>query len=307
MNDYKHRLKFDLQMFAEGDDVASDPVASAEPASDQGQSQSYSDFKSAGNAFSDWLSASEEEPTPAEPVAVVPENNVVEPVVEKVDEIPPVFKVDTKPVEPVQQPAPIVKEPEPVKEPEKIPEMTAEQKEEFNAKFMEKFYEDPAAAIAEEVSRRVAEAVNQMTAEAQKVEAEQQKFTDIATNFVDTHADFDQYKDAMIEIIADPKYGLVGKEHALETAYAIAKGKSVDKVPTIDDMLSDEKVIQKILENKDITGKAIANYLKTLSENGTPVVIGQSKGGDTKPPVAEETPKPRTFKEANEAFMKATR
>lgn len=229
------------------------------------------------------------EPAEEAPPVVEEAPPVEEEPVETVDEVPPVVE-EAPPVEIVETP-PVISEEltqkleemqnnilnsmkqkeEPQEEPKE--ELTDD---ELREQLIEKIISDPETAIRDIMGKREEEVRKQVEAEAN----ERDKYQKLAEDFANTHEDYPNYYDKMVEIINDNPF-LQNTEKAFEVAYNMAKGMAYQEPVSFDDMLKDESNIQSLLANKDIESKFVERYLKNRVKGQPPLTINASSGGET--------------------------
>jgi hypothetical protein len=164
-------------------------------------------------------------------------------------------------------------------EPPAEPEKTIDSEE-----FMEKFSADPVGAIQELANKiadkKVAEQMQALTGKLEPVLKQSQAIEErnravealASVAQIPAFADLANYSKEIAEYIKqnnlpkdDPK--------SYKEAYLMAKNQSLSGNKPLEDYLSDESSIEKIIQNPTIKDKIITAYLKDVAENGKPAVI----------------------------------
>lgn len=199
---------------------------------------------------------------------------------------------------------------QPGKEEEKKDDKGEEAKED-PSEFFDKFYDKGPEAIREIVQEAIMKDRREQ-AELMKVkQQEAQKWDKIAKEFAEKHPDYEEHYDKIVDIIdnsfievnGQKVYYLQGNDKAFDIAYNLAKGDSKEATKSIDDMLQDEKNLEKILSNPNVKEKFTQQYLKELDSGKPPTVSGTTGGSST--PVTPPVEKAKSFKEATRAFLKS--
>ena len=178
-------------------------------------------------------------------------------------------------------------------------ELTAEE-------FMEKFYENPQAALQSMFEKQFESKVKPVIEPIQQREksAEQERqMNEQVSSLSQKYSDFNDHIASMQEVINEnPQLAAQG----LETVYFVAKGRSAQpptQAPTPEQMLADPTFVsQHIMSNPQIQQQMISQYLqgKVQANNLTPPVMG-AQGGQ--PPAIPEN-RPTNLRDASKAFLK---
>ena len=173
--------------------------------------------------------------------------------------------------------------------------------------FMDKFYENPIEAIKSILSQNANPQVQGIMEQVKPVidsynnQQKQQEWMNRVNDFASQHEDLPQFNQSMADLLNQyPEM----KEHpqGLDILYSMAKGANY-KDPN--SLLQDENFVNSnILGNEDIKNKIIADYLKNVKANGSPVTIsGQSGQLGGQIPLTPEN-KPANMEEARLMAMK---
>lgn len=171
--------------------------------------------------------------------------------------------------------------------------------------FLEEFYKDPINSIqkivaktAEKVKAELQQKYEPVLSKVEMQEA-QRNWDRAFAEFSIKYPDFNEQLDKMGEYIARNNLGNESNpariHQILEDAYLWAKGSvALQPIPTVDDLLKNEEVINKILANPDIQQRIINQHMANIQSKQPPQVI--SEPGGAQPASVPERPK--TFKDA---------
>jgi hypothetical protein len=164
-------------------------------------------------------------------------------------------------------------------EPQAEPEKTIDSEE-----FMEKFSADPVSAVQELANKiadkKVAEQMQALTGKLEPVLKQSQAIEErnramealSSIAQMPNFSDLGNYSKEMAEYINQnnlPK----DDPNSYKEAYLMAKNQSLSGNKPLEDYLSDEGSVEKIVQNPAIKDKIITAYLKEVSENGKPAII----------------------------------
>lgn len=200
---------------------------------------------------------------------------------------------------------------QPEHEPE--PELTPEQE-------LEKYYEDPVGfqrareqKLLETVQKMVQEAIQPLNPVVEKMEYDR-KVRDFAQQIAEftadgRNADYYDLAPQMQQIIN--KYGdaITSLPNAVEVIYTMAKGTipppaPPEPPPTVEQMLTDPNIRQKIVSDPNIVAEITKGYVQEVKSGAPPVVLGTQQGGV---PLAAPSEKPRSVREASSIFSRFLR
>jgi hypothetical protein len=164
--------------------------------------------------------------------------------------------------------------------------------------FMDQFYNDPQTALKDFVTKLLDNTIKpqiEPLVQKDQAAARQAAWNERVGQFASAHDDFGEFKDDMQNILnAYPELG--DHPQGLDFMYQMAKGNRFQRP---DDMLKNEEVLNRILNDENITQKIITNYLQGVNKGATaPAVIAGQPGGDMQ--ITPEN-KPRTMEEAKAA------
>lgn len=188
--------------------------------------------------------------------------------------------------------------------------ISAERQQQLNDEYMERMYENKFAAdewwnsqpeIVAANEERFRAALNERLApieqEKQALQAQQ-----AADQFLQSHTDFEDYRDAMQNILNEKPY-IQEYPDALEVLYSMAKTQQAQQVPTFEAMLDDPKNQQAILKNEKIRGMVFQDYQqnKTQANQQLPTLMGNPVGSQT--PMSAGERAPRNLSEATRYWL----
>lgn len=182
-------------------------------------------------------------------------------------------------------------------------ELDPEAMAQMNEEFLENFYANPMQAVMELADKIATKRVEPYQ---QRLDAAS-KAADMSKRVGDFQAatpDYNDYVEDMIQIL-ESKPHLQDQADALEVAYKMAKADRLSQQPsTLEDFLSQEGAIDKIMGNDQVKKAIIQNYLKDVKNgNGElPTLVGPQGGGSS---AINNPESPKTLKEAGALFRKA--
>lgn len=171
------------------------------------------------------------------------------------------------------------------KEDQLTPEELQAQAEAEIEKFWEEYNENPREAIAKLVRDAMKTELEPITQKVAPIieEKEQQARIDMWAEKVTAakkdRPDFEAMVPAMKEIIAEYGDLITSREDAVEVAYNLAKAKQAQATPatkpaTVEDLLKDPEVLQKLIQDPNIKNQVLAAHMQDIKNNPAPPVIG---------------------------------
>ncbi len=184
------------------------------------------------------------------------------------------------------------------KEPE-TPQLTEEQIQELNEKWLSEFYSNPLQAI-----NQILEPLVQSRIQPLAQQIEQQRQVEQWTQQVETvrqkySSDFDQLLPEMEKIVQEQGEALVNIPNAVEVIYQMAKARHY-KPP--EELLKDENFRKKILEDESIRNEILKDYANKVKEGQPPIMVG-SQPGEIPAIPPEEIKTPQDSLRATKSFF----
>jgi hypothetical protein len=181
------------------------------------------------------------------------------------------------------------------KEDQLTPEELQAQAEAEIEKFWEEYNENPREAIAKLVRDAMKTELEPITQKVAPIieEKEQQaridRWAEKVTAAKKDRPDFEAMVPAMKEIIAEYGDLITSREDAVEVAYNLAKAKQAQAAPakpsTVEDLLKDPEVLQKLIQDPNIKNQVLAAHIQEIKNNPAPPVIGAGGVPPSTPPV----------------------
>lgn len=170
------------------------------------------------------------------------------------------------------------------KEQQLSPEELATQAEAEAEKFWEEYNENPRDAIAKLVRDALKTEMEPLTQKVAPIiqreehQARIDSWAEKVEKFKQGKDDFDNLVPTMKEVIAEYGSVLTSRDDAVEMAYNLAKAKQASAPPakpaTVEDLLNNPEVINKLIQDPKIKNQVLATHMQDIKNNPAPPVIG---------------------------------
>lgn len=182
---------------------------------------------------------------------------------------------------------------------------TAEELTQAKEAFMDKFYEDPQAAVREMAEKMISERFDKTVNPVIEPIAKERQWNEQVSAVSEKYSDFNDHIAAMQKVLADMPHLA---QQGLETVYFVAKGQNAQPAApalTPEQLMADPTFIQDhIANNPQIQQMIVSKYLQDRQQTNQqiPVVMGGQPGGQ--PPAMPES-RPTDLRQASKGFLQS--